>query len=121
VSPDTVVFRRTEPVLASVTTTSREMTRRSGTQIVRVSGHPTVTCVNPTTSTETGGPSTFATITRAGLTARAITASRAIAATAMADRLAMPSFWCQCGLGIRGLAALRTAPPAGYVEFDDHG
>ena len=86
-SPDTVVSRRTEPVRASVTTTSRDTIRSRGTQTVRVPGQPTDTLVNPTTSTETGGPSTFATITRAGLTASAIAANTAIAAAANANRL----------------------------------
>ena len=50
VSPDTVVSRRTGPVRASVTTTSRDRTRSRGTQLVRVSGQATDAWVNPTTS-----------------------------------------------------------------------
>jgi len=96
VSPDTVVSLRTEPVRVSVTTTCRDRTRSSGTQMVRVPGQPTEAWVNPTTSIETGGPSTFATITRAGLTTRAITANTAIAAAARANRLATSSFWSEC-------------------------
>ena len=70
-SLETLVLRRTNPVRVSVTTTSRGITRRSGTQIVCVPGHATDTRAKPTTSTDTVGPSTFATITRAGLSENA--------------------------------------------------
>ena len=66
-SPETLSRRRIEPSRLLVTTTSRGIRRKNGTQIVWVFGHGTDMCATPTTSTDTGGPSTFATITRAGL------------------------------------------------------
>lgn len=96
-SPDSVNRRKTTPLRVSVTITSRGSTLKNGIhRVCALLLHAAETFVTPTTSTDTGGPSMFTTISRAdAITITTATIKTATSVAAMGGRFMRP-LWC-CG------------------------